>query len=563
MQGLKLEHPAPPPPPEALATDFARCVTAFEAEFDYVYHALRRHGVADSDVEDLVQEVFLVMWRRWAQYDVTRPLRPWLAGIAFRVAYNHRQRAGREVPRGFVDVEDQRPDPEQRMASDSARHLVRRVLAALPEKHRSLIVSHDVDGVSVREIAETLDVPIPTAHTRLRAARKAFAKALKQLQVVSATRARLAPLLAAEREAQKDLPVPPVAPSTRRRAVARSRAVLLLPGWGNSESNPGSNSGSTSAGLARTPAWKGWLPIAASGVAGAGLMAALLLGGRGENRPSGPRSETTALPAPPAEATLRESPARAPNPTVLTSLPVTWTKFQSPPPPSAAQLGLSQGLVGYWRFDDGYGSPAARDLSGNGNDCLLRGVDPGAAWTHGRLGGAVALHGNGWLECAKVEALARLSREITIALWVRRGGKDRVRALVSRQFGSGNLDTFHFGFRDDQLWMRSRVKGGPAFAVVPRTRGLWFHAAASVDAAGTARIFINGEEVQRKLKEDRPSLGGGTNPLIIGGGINGPDPDAVRELFQGALDELLIYDRALDGEEIRALASGAQPPLSP
>ncbi len=155
-----------------------------------MYHALRRHGVPDSDLEDLVQEVFLVMWRRWAQYDPSRPVRPWLAGISFRVAYNHRQRAHREVPRGFVDLEDPQPDPEQSMATDSARTLVRRVLASLPEKHRTLIVSHDVDGISVREIAETLDVPIPTAHTRLRAARKAFAKALKRLQVVSAARAR-------------------------------------------------------------------------------------------------------------------------------------------------------------------------------------------------------------------------------------------------------------------------------------------------------------------------------------------------------------------------------------
>ena len=215
-------------------------MSAFEAEFDYVYHALRRHGVPDSDLEDLVQEVFLVMWRRWAQYDPTRPVRPWLAGIAFRVAYNHRQRARREVPRGFVDLEDPQPDPEQSIASDSARTLVRRVLASLPEKHRTLIVSHDVDGISVREIAETLDVPIPTAHTRLRAARKAFAKALKRLQVVSATRARLAPLL--QHEAAEAAPAalqpekrtpPPAAPAgARKRAVARSRAVAAAADFG-------------------------------------------------------------------------------------------------------------------------------------------------------------------------------------------------------------------------------------------------------------------------------------------------------------------------------------------
>jgi RNA polymerase sigma-70 factor, ECF subfamily len=547
-----------------MADDFARCVAAFEAEFDYVYHALRRHGVVESDVEDLVQEVFLVMWRRWAQYDTSRPIRPWLGGIAFRVAYNHRQRAGREVPRGFVDVEDHSPDPEQSIASDSARTLVRRVLAALPEKHRSLIVSHDVDGVSVREIAETLEVPIPTAHTRLRAARKAFAKTLKRMQTVSATRARLAPLLRGEQQAA----LPPSPAGTRRRAIARGRAVALLPGLGL-----GGGARSGRAGLRRPSGglWKAWVPVAGSGLmAGVGLLVALSLGGPAAGSVASPASAPLALVATQASLVTPGgrplAPRRAqtvPTLTSLAALPAAWPRFQAPPPPAPAEATLGQGMVGYWRFDDGYGSASARDLSGNGNDCFLRRVDAGSAWVEGRLGGAVSLNGVGWLECPRVEAVSRLSREITIALWVKRGPKDRVRALVSRQFGSGALDTFHFGFRDDQLWMRSRVKGGPAFAPVPRSRGHWYHVASTVDASGTARIYVGGDEVTRKWKEGRPTLGGGSNPLIIGGGVNGPDPAAVRELFQGALDELVIYDRALAPDEIRALASGAQPRLSP
>ena len=568
MQGLKLSPPEPHASPEILAASFDRCVSAFEAEFDYVYHALRRHGVPDSDLEDLVQEVFLVMWRRWAQYDQTRPVRPWLAGISFRVAYNHRQRVRREVPRGFVDLEDPQPDPEQSIASDSARTLVRRVLASLPEKHRTLIVSHDVDGISVREIAETLDVPIPTAHTRLRAARKAFAKALKRLQVVSATRAHLAPLLqheaaegaSAALQPEKRTPPPATPAGTRKRAVARSRAVALLPSFGLDA--PGIEGSGIHAGprLGPAGAWKGWLPVAGASLAGAGLLAVLALGS-----PVTPAVGAVSQPVTPvAPAEPRPLPAarRLSGTPVFTSLPAAGLPPPADTMPGGATASLSRGLVGYWRFDDGYGSLTARDLSGNGNDCHLRRLDPSAAWTDGRLGGAVNLQGTGWLECPRVEALARLSREITISLWVRRDGTAaHVRALVSRQFGTGVQDTFHFGFRDDQLWMRSRIKGGPTDAFAPRPRGLWFHAAATVDAAGTARIYINGEEVKRNLKEGRPSLGGGSNPMIIGGGINTPD-EFVRELFQGSLDELLIYDRALSAEEMVSLANGQQPRLS-
>src|SRR5437868_2972635 len=61
----------------------------------------------------------------------------------------------------------------------------------------------------------------------------------------------------------------------------------------------------------------------------------------------------------------------------------------SPPalaPPAPADLDT--GLVGHWSFDDFPGSAAARDLSGRGHDCLLRGIDVGAAWGPGRAGGA-------------------------------------------------------------------------------------------------------------------------------------------------------------------------------
>ncbi len=87
------------------------CVAAFGAEFDYIHRSLRRHGISESDADDLAQEVFLIMWRRWPDYDAARPLRPWLAGIAFRVAYNHRDRIAREVPGGLVDTRDQARGP--------------------------------------------------------------------------------------------------------------------------------------------------------------------------------------------------------------------------------------------------------------------------------------------------------------------------------------------------------------------------------------------------------------------------------------------------------------------
>ena len=51
------------------ATAFLSCVGAFEAELDYVYRTIRRMGVRRAEAEDLTQEVFVVLWRRWGDFD--------------------------------------------------------------------------------------------------------------------------------------------------------------------------------------------------------------------------------------------------------------------------------------------------------------------------------------------------------------------------------------------------------------------------------------------------------------------------------------------------------------
>lgn len=58
----------------------------FEAEFEYVWRSLRRLGVDVRDLEDVSQEVFVRVFRRFDSYQPTRPARPWLFAFAFRCA---------------------------------------------------------------------------------------------------------------------------------------------------------------------------------------------------------------------------------------------------------------------------------------------------------------------------------------------------------------------------------------------------------------------------------------------------------------------------------------------
>ena len=160
------------------------CFEAYQRELDYLLGSLRRLGVPHADLEDVVHEVFLVMHRRWQDYDGARPLRPWLFGIAFRVAAAQRRRGAREVPSDAHEIVDLGTSPDDAAAAGETRSLLLKALAHLPIERRAVLLMHDLDELPMREIAEQLELPLFTAYSRLRKARKELDAALQRLQKV-------------------------------------------------------------------------------------------------------------------------------------------------------------------------------------------------------------------------------------------------------------------------------------------------------------------------------------------------------------------------------------------
>lgn len=153
---------------------------AFQSEFDYLCRTLRRLGVPPRDIEDDAQEIFLVLDRKWAEYDASRPIRPYLFGIAFRVVASRRRRQRREFPNAEEPISTW-PQPDEALATARSRALVLRALARVPLPRRAVLVMHDLDEIPMRDVARTLSIPLFTGYSRLRKARKEFESAVLAL----------------------------------------------------------------------------------------------------------------------------------------------------------------------------------------------------------------------------------------------------------------------------------------------------------------------------------------------------------------------------------------------
>jgi RNA polymerase sigma-70 factor (ECF subfamily) len=164
------------------------CLEAYQRELDYLLRTLQRLGVNTVDIEDLAQDVFMILRRNWQQYDPERSLRPYLFAIAFRVASSHRRRHWREVPLPMVDGPDSALCPDGLIEADQARRTVLKVLQSIPLPRRAVLVMHDLDDVPVQVVATTLSIPLFTAYSRLRKARRELRSAIVRMQERGAIR---------------------------------------------------------------------------------------------------------------------------------------------------------------------------------------------------------------------------------------------------------------------------------------------------------------------------------------------------------------------------------------
>ena len=157
-----------------------------------VYNLVSRLLWDSSDACDVVQEVFLKVFRKVRSFRGESSLRTWVYRIAVNEAHNHGRWHGRhrgqevelessEDARGYRDTLPAPGDSPYDYALDCERHrLVEAALAELSPSFRSVVVLRDIEDLSYEEIAEVLGLPLGTVKSRILRGREALRRHLEK-----------------------------------------------------------------------------------------------------------------------------------------------------------------------------------------------------------------------------------------------------------------------------------------------------------------------------------------------------------------------------------------------
>src|SRR5262245_26736796 len=160
----------------------------FRVHASFVARVLRRAGVAERDLCDATQEVFLVVQRRVHEFEGRSQPRTWLYRIAWNVASETRRRAfrRRELLEWTVEPEAAEPCVLEHLETRERLEALRVAVAELDPDKREALVHAELDERPLNELAARRGIPLKTAFSRLYAARKALQRALRDQGVLCA-----------------------------------------------------------------------------------------------------------------------------------------------------------------------------------------------------------------------------------------------------------------------------------------------------------------------------------------------------------------------------------------
>ncbi len=162
----------------------------YESMVDYVWNVVCRMGVPQADAEDVVQEVFVTVYRRLGEFEGRAQLKTWVFTIAVHLVQHyfrtHARKPGDRASAKGTEIQalvDQRENgPANQIDRKERYDALDRVLDQLDEAKRLVFVLAELEQLTLVEIGEIVGANPNTVATRLRAARQAFEKALARFQ---------------------------------------------------------------------------------------------------------------------------------------------------------------------------------------------------------------------------------------------------------------------------------------------------------------------------------------------------------------------------------------------
>jgi RNA polymerase sigma-70 factor, ECF subfamily len=155
-----------------------RDVSAFEELYErhsrIVYSLVLRILRQGSTAEEVVQDIFLQLWRNSSRYDTSRPFVPWLLTLARNRALDHlrlkseRQRRREEQTEEFPQIAAAAPEYEKALDEKRRAERVRALIGSLPAAQKKAIELAYFEGLSHSEIAASLNEPLGTVKSWIR-----------------------------------------------------------------------------------------------------------------------------------------------------------------------------------------------------------------------------------------------------------------------------------------------------------------------------------------------------------------------------------------------------------
>jgi RNA polymerase sigma-70 factor (ECF subfamily) len=141
----------------------------------FVFRILRGMGVPEAQVDDALQDVFVVVHQRLPEFEARARVTSWLFQIALRVSYGYRRstrRARDHTP--TLDIASALKSPLEDAELDQSARRLHALLERLDDDKRAVLILADLEDMTAPEIAELTGAPLNTVYTRLRRARQSL-----------------------------------------------------------------------------------------------------------------------------------------------------------------------------------------------------------------------------------------------------------------------------------------------------------------------------------------------------------------------------------------------------